>query len=135
MSAPAPEGRHPQILTQSVGWNARGHDGFYPTRFPVNERAGGERGFRALLVGRTGTGLPHVRPRQLFQRTCRTVPTGISDCVIHDLYGQPLVHGWWAGGVEYASWQEALPPARLEKHLARVRDLGVHGKMSIMPTK
>lgn len=29
------------ITTQLVGWNAEGHDGRYPQRFPVNEDAGG----------------------------------------------------------------------------------------------
>lgn len=34
---------------QMVGWNHEGHDGRYPTRFPVNPVEGGEKGFRELI--------------------------------------------------------------------------------------
>lgn len=37
------------ITTQLVGWNAQGHDGRYPQRFPVNEAAGGEEALRSLI--------------------------------------------------------------------------------------
>jgi hypothetical protein len=37
------------ITTQMVGWNAQGHDGRYPQRFPVNEDAGGESAMRELI--------------------------------------------------------------------------------------
>ncbi|MDA1040810.1 MAG: DUF5696 domain-containing protein [Planctomycetota bacterium] len=37
-----------KIHTMCVGWNARGHDGLYPTRFPIDARLGGETGFREL---------------------------------------------------------------------------------------
>jgi len=37
------------ITTQLVGWNAEGHDGRYPQRFPVNEHAGGESAMRDLI--------------------------------------------------------------------------------------
>lgn len=38
------------ITTQLVGWNAQGHDGRYPQRFPVNEDAGGESAMRDLIA-------------------------------------------------------------------------------------
>ena len=115
-----------RILTQSVGWNARGHDGLYPTRFPVNERAGGEAGFRALLAAGKELGY-QMSVHDNFSMNLPHSPDWDPECVIQDVYGQPLVHGWWGGGVEYASWPLALPLARLEEHLARVRSLGVEG--------
>ncbi|MCJ8330246.1 MAG: hypothetical protein HRT89_12755, partial [Lentisphaeria bacterium] len=38
-----------QILTQSVGWNPRGHDGMWPSRFPIEPRLGGEKAFCELI--------------------------------------------------------------------------------------
>jgi hypothetical protein len=38
------------ITAQMVGWNFQGHDGTYPTRFPVNEFEGGEKAFKELIA-------------------------------------------------------------------------------------
>ena len=38
------------ITAQLVGWNLEGHDGRYPTRFPVNPVEGGEEAMRALIA-------------------------------------------------------------------------------------
>ena len=38
-----------KITAQMVGWNLEGHDGCYPTRFPVNPVEGGEAAFRELI--------------------------------------------------------------------------------------
>lgn len=116
----------PRLYTQSVGWNARGHDGWYPTRFPVEEALGGESGFRELL--RLGDDLGYqMNVHDNFQMNVPDAPDWDPDCVIHDLYGDPLMRGWWAGGTEYASWPAALPVERLDAHLERVKALGVSG--------
>ncbi|MEI6084186.1 MAG: hypothetical protein WCS70_07785 [Verrucomicrobiota bacterium] len=41
-----------KVVTQSVGWNPRGHDGLWPTRFPIEERLGGEKGCATRPVTR-----------------------------------------------------------------------------------
>ncbi|MDR3707805.1 MAG: DUF5696 domain-containing protein [Capsulimonadaceae bacterium] len=38
-----------RITVELVGWNHEGHDGRYPTRFPINPVEGGEEGLRALI--------------------------------------------------------------------------------------
>ncbi len=115
-----------KALTQSVGWNPRGHDGLYPTRFPINERAGGEAGFRQLVeIGRE-LGY-QINVHDNFMMNLPHSPDWDQDCVTHDVYGQPLVHGWWAGGVEYATWGLALPEHRLQGHLRRMKTLGIEG--------
>ncbi|OPZ25692.1 MAG: hypothetical protein BWZ02_02342 [Lentisphaerae bacterium ADurb.BinA184] len=115
-----------RVLTQSVGWNARGHDGLYPTRFPVNERAGGEAGFRRLIAEGNRLGF-NMNVHDNFMMNVPHSPDWDPECVTQDRFGEPLVHGWWAGGVEYASWPAALPQARVEGHLERVKALGIKG--------
>ncbi len=115
-----------KILTQSVGWNLRGHDGLYPTRFPVEPRLGGEAGFRELL--RLGSSLGYqMNVHDNYMMNVGGSPDFDPDCIIQDIHGEPLVHGCWGGGVEYASWPLALSPERVEGNMHRVKDLGLEG--------
>jgi hypothetical protein len=115
-----------KIHVQSVGWNARGHDGLYPARFPIEERLGGERGFRAML--REGQAMGYqMSVHDNFSMNLPYAPNYDPELIIQDVYGEPLVSGWWAGGLEYQSWGLALPHDRLEGHLQRLHDLGVRG--------
>jgi hypothetical protein len=116
----------PNVLTQSVGWNTRGHDGMYPTRFPVEERIGGEKGFRKLIA--TGNELGYqMNVHDNFTMNVPHSPDWDPDCVIQDIHGEPLVHGRWGGGLEYASWPLVFPHDRLGGHMERVQDLGIRG--------
>ncbi len=115
-----------KILTESVGWNPRGHDGLYPSRFPINERAGGEAGFRTLIAEGNAMGY-HMNVHDNYMMNVPHSPDWDADCVVQDIHGEPLAHGWWAGGVEYASWCLALPRHRLEGHIERIKELGLKG--------
>ena len=115
-----------QLLVQSVGWNAGGHDGLYPSRFPIEPRLGGESGFRAMVQNGNALGYA-MSVHDNFQMNVPHSPDWDADCLIQDAFGQPLLRGWWAGGPEYATWYQALPPARIEGHLERVKALGVRG--------
>jgi hypothetical protein len=116
----------PKIVTESVGWNARGHDGLYPTRFPVEERPGGEQKFRDLI--RFGQDLGYVMSvHDNFMLNRSNAPDWDPDLVVQDIHGEPLVHGMWAGSLEYASWPDAFPPDRLTNHLLRMKELGIQG--------
>lgn len=115
-----------RIYTQSVGWNSRGHDGLYPTRFPIERRLGGEEGFRRLIETAKRLGyMPSVHDN--FQMNVPHAPDWSEECVIRDVYGEPLVRGWWAGGTEYGSWPSAFPHSRLRGHLERMKALGIEG--------
>ena len=115
-----------RLYTQSVGWNARGHDGLYPTRFPIERRLGGEEGFRQLVrvTGELGY-QPQVHDN--YQMNVPHAPDWDGECVIQDQFGEPLVRGWWAGGVEYGTWPAALPEERVGGHLRRLKELGLYG--------
>jgi hypothetical protein len=108
------------------GYQPRGHDGLYPTRFPIDERPGGEAKFRELI--RFGKELGcHMSVHDDFMMNVPHSPDFDRDGVIHDIYGEMLPSGWWGGGVEYQTWGLALPPEKLEGHLERMRGLGLNG--------
>jgi hypothetical protein len=110
-----------------VAWNARGHDGLYPARFPIEERLGGEERFRELIrYGNEELGY-HMSVHDNFSMNIPHAPNFDSDVLIHDIYGEPLLSGWWGGGLEYQSWGLALPRERLEGHLEQMRGLGLQG--------
>jgi len=116
----------PRLYTQSTGWNARGHDGLYPTRFPIEPRLGGEERFRELIRLATAMGYqPNVHDN--YQSHFPASPDWNPEYIIHDPYGEPLVRGYWSGGVEYACWTPALPEALRGAHMRRVKALGVQG--------
>ncbi len=115
-----------KILTESVGWNLRGHDGMYPTRFPVEPRLGGEQKFRELIALGNGLGY-HMTVHDNFMMNVKASPEFEPEYLTQDLYGEPLIHGWWAGGIEYASWPLALPDDRVGGHMEKVKALGVQG--------
>ena len=115
-----------KILTQCVGWNSRGHDGLYPTRFPIEERLGGESGFRAMI--RTGNELGyHIQVHDNFIMQNLNSPDFDRDYAIIDVFGEPLIHGRWAGGPEASGWPLAMPEERIAGHLRRMQEFGLRG--------
>lgn len=116
----------PKVLTQSVGWNMRGHDGAYPTRFPIEERVGGEEGFREMIALGNSLGY-NINVHDNFMMGCKTAPGLDTDLITQDFYGEPLIHGWWAGGVELSHWLPALPEERTSGHMQRMKGLGIRG--------
>lgn len=115
-----------RILTQCTGWNARGHDGLYPLRFPIEERLGGESGFRQMV--RDGQELGYqIQVHDNFIMLNLAAPGFDRDHAIMDIYGEPLIHGRWAGGLEASAWPLALPPERIEGHMRKMQALGLKG--------
>ncbi len=115
-----------KVLTQCTGWNIGGHDGLYPTRFPVEERLGGEAGFREMIRSGNDLGF-HMQVHDNFIMTCAASPDYDPDLVTRDLFGEPLVHGRWAGGIEYSGWPLAYPPERLAGHMEKMKGFGLRG--------
>lgn len=113
------------VLTQSVGWNTRGHDGLWPTRFPVERRLGGEAGFRALIKGGREMGY-HMTVHDSYA-AAYSAPDFNPDWVVHSLWREPRVTGFWGGGLQFFQWGLALPEDRVGGEMRRVQALGLEG--------
>ncbi len=83
-----------------VGWNLGGHDGAYPTRFPVNSEAGGETGLRTLIERVLELGyqiVPHDNVTDVYLAS----PDYDPELVMLDEGGERQPAGVWAGGLSY----------------------------------
>ena len=115
-----------KIYTQNVGWNYRGHDGAYPTRFPIEERVGGEKSFRKLIE------LGHQLGYQMtvhdnYMDAYEASADFNLDLITVDRLGQPQLRGFWGGGPSYLTWPGAFEHQHLEGQMQQVKDLGIRG--------
>lgn len=108
-----------------VGWNLGGHDGAYPTHFPVNEAAGGEAGLRRLIRKALDNGyqiVPHDGVCALYMGS----PDFDRSYASRDEFGETQTGGMWAGGLLYL----ACPQVFLNRYggeFLRIRELGFSG--------
>ena len=115
-----------RVLTEGVGWNPRGHDGMYPTRLPPDERLGGEDGFRDLIAFGNALGY-NISVHDNYIDAYRVAPNWDPETTIHDAYGEPLVSGYWGGGINYRQWPLAFPYDRLEGQMRATQAYGLRG--------
>ncbi|MCG3148606.1 MAG: hypothetical protein PCFJNLEI_02051 [Verrucomicrobiae bacterium] len=115
-----------KVVTQSVGWNPRGHDGLWPTRFPIEERLGGESGFRQLLATGHSLGF-QMNVHDNYLSAYRSSPDFDPELLIHDQWGGLMGLGEWGGGITYIHWALTLPAERLEGEIQGVKALGLTG--------
>jgi hypothetical protein len=115
-----------KIYTQNVGWNYRGHDGAYPTRFPIEERVGGERAFREMIAFGHDLGY-QMTVHDNYIDAYEASKDFDLDLVIVDRYGKPQVRGFWGGGVSYILWPAAFRRRHLEEQMLQVKALGIRG--------
>ncbi|MDB5325249.1 MAG: hypothetical protein JWM57_818 [Phycisphaerales bacterium] len=115
-----------KIYTQNVGWNFRGHDGAYPTRFPVERRSGGEAAFRDLIAYGHNLGYQmtvHDNYLDAYECSADFDP----DVIIRDPYGQLQVRGFWGGGTSYVTWPLAFADKHMAAEMRRIKELGIRG--------
>ena len=86
-----------RIYTQNVGWNYRGHDGAYPTRFPVEERVGGEKGFRDLIDVGHQLGY-QMTVHDNYMDAYEISPDFDEEVLCVDCHGQRQIRGFWGAG-------------------------------------
>lgn len=109
-----------KVYTQNVGWNYRGHDGAYPTRFPIEERVGGERAFRELIAYGHDLGYQMTVHDNYIDGYEASKDFDL-DLVVVDPYGQPQIRGFWGGGPSYLLWPQAFQPQHLEEQMLQIK--------------
>ncbi|MGI4788631.1 MAG: DUF5696 domain-containing protein [Janthinobacterium lividum] len=115
-----------RLMVQLTGWNLEGHDGRWPTRFPVEPAIGGAAGLRRLIAHGQSLGYQmqvHDNYLDLYQRSDRFDP----DLCAGSLYGGPLKRGCWAGGINYTGWPLSYPQSYLDDQMREVQALGPRG--------
>jgi hypothetical protein len=115
-----------KIHTQSVGFNPSGHDGMWPSRFPIDERLGGEGGFRELIERGKRLGYTmNVHDNQL--AAYRRSHDFREAEVVVDQWGQPMALGEWGGGPTYVLNTFARPSGQIEREMRDMKALGLNG--------
>ena len=115
-----------RVMVQLTGWNFEGHDGCWPTRFPVEPSIGGEAALRKLIEHGQSLGYQmqaHDNYLDLFRRSDRFDP----EMCAGDIHGGPLKRGCWAGGINYIGWPLSYPDSLLGDEMRAVREVGVRG--------
>ncbi len=115
-----------KIYTQNVGWNLLGHDGAYPTRFPVEERVGGEAAFRRFIALGHSLG-DQMTVHDNYIDAYESSPDFDREVITVDAYGQMQIRGFWAAGASYLCWPLAFGRHQLEEQMLKVKALGIRG--------
>ncbi len=108
-----------------VGWNLGGHDGAYPSRFPVEPALGGEEGLRKLIKKALSMGyqiVPHDNVTDVYRSAADFDP----EFLTRDEDQSPRVVGIWGGGQSF----KACPVAYLERYgyiFNKIQELGFSG--------
>lgn len=108
-----------------VGWNLGGHDGAYPSHFPIEPAIGGEEGLRELIRYAKELGYQIV-PHDNWTDIYRNSADFDYEYVARDESQEPVAAGIWGGGQAY----KACPMVQLRRYgheFERIRALGFEG--------
>lgn len=115
-----------KIYTQSVGWNANGHDGLFPSFFPIEERLGGEAAFRKLIATGNELGfMMNVHDNKL--AAVQRSPEFQEDDMVHDQWGNPMGLGEWGGGTTFVPNMLLKSDEEIASSIRELKDLGLKG--------
>jgi hypothetical protein len=116
-----------KALVTVVGFNTEGHDGLYPTIFPVEREIGGEEGFRSLLNTIDNIGYKssvHVNIRS----NCKSSPDFNPEHVIRDRDGGSLLYeGSGPGGDCYGACPKVSGELFVKHNFHILRDFNLTG--------
>ena len=115
-----------KIHFMHTAWTTRGHDGLWPSRFPVEERIGGQAGFERLIQHGQSLGY-RMGVHDNFMCNVVGSPGWEDEVIVQDEAGRPMLHGWWGGGLEYTCWPLAFEHHRLDGVFEQIKALGVEG--------
>jgi hypothetical protein len=115
-----------RLAVMLVGWGLDGHDGAPPTRFPVDERLGGERGMRDLLAWcREQDILLGVHDSYGMAYSCS--PEFDTDDLIRHRTGEYWASVIWSGGRSHMICPAVYVDKHVKRDISHVAALGMHG--------
>ncbi len=114
-----------RITAQMVGWNHEGHDGRYPSRFPVNPVEGGEKAFRELIAWGKSQGLV-ISVHDNIYDSHEVGEDFNRDDLVELRDGTPWRNIPWAGGLTYKICP--LKGMRIvERDMPKMKEMGIYG--------
>lgn len=115
-----------KMAVMLVGWGQDGHDGMPPTRFPVDERLGGEAAFRDLIDWCHSNDIMLGVHDSYGESYACSPQFDLADVIRHRT-GEPWQGVIWSGGQVH----KTCPAVFVDKHTKRdvraVKALGIHG--------
>jgi hypothetical protein len=115
-----------KLTVALVGWGIDGHDGMPPTRFPVDERLGGETAFKRLIAWCRDSDIL-LGVHDSYGGAYTSSPEFNTDDLIRHRTGEYWESIIWSGGQCHA----LCPEVYIEKHVKRdipaIRALGIYG--------
>ena len=115
-----------RLAVMLVGWGRDGHDGMPPTRFPVDERLGGERGFRELAAWCTAHDIM-LGVHDSYGESYACSPEFDPADVIRHRTGELWQGVIWSGGQVHKTCPSVFVDKHTKRDVPRVRALGVYG--------
>ena len=115
-----------RALVQIVGANSEGHDGNYPTYFPLEPKVGGEEGVRRLIETIRELGYRssvHVN----FRCYMRPAPDFRIENILRDRDGGTVFTSSGPGGDDYNACPAAAALAFADRNFGRLEALGLDG--------
>lgn len=109
-----------------VGWGQDGHDGMPPTRFPVDERLGGEQAFRELIGWcREKDVMIGVHDSYGGYYSCS--PEFNTDDLVRHRTGEYWESIIWSGGQSHLACPKVYIDRQVKRDVTLVDGLGIHG--------
>lgn len=109
-----------------VGWNWEGHDGRYPTRFPVDQRVGGQEGLRRVVAAARDLNY-QITFHDNYSDAYRNSPDWDEAHMIKDRNGKLFAGGVWAGGQSYFLCPYEATKRFICRDLPKIENLGLNG--------
>ncbi|MFH0796576.1 MAG: DUF5696 domain-containing protein [Candidatus Omnitrophota bacterium] len=115
-----------KVNIRLAGWNRQGHDGMYPTVFPIETKFGRIKEFKKLLEQAKKLGYRiavHINYGDCYKGSPEWDPEFVMKNKDGTLRGGPI----WAGGQSYKACPQAMLGRFVKRDLPKLKSLGLNG--------
>ena len=115
-----------KLAVMLVGWGQDGHDGMPPTRFPVDDRLGGESAFRELIKWCAENDIMLGVHDSYGESYCCSPEFELKDVIQHRT-GESWQGIIWSGGQVHKTCPSVFVDKHTKRDVSRVKALGIYG--------